>query len=344
MALLSYSHHGRGIAQTVRDLGHEIVGVADEEAKPREQLVQLFDCPGYETADTCLDASKPDAVIVCGKHVEIPDHILSCVDRRLPYLVDKPFADCADRLKPAADATIKHGVISALTLPNRATRLIHLVRSMTDAGTFGDLVLYSSRLCNGSPDRYDTGPSYWHNDPGISGGGCWATEAAHGIDTFLQFCGDSPVEVVGATLSNSLHKRTVEDNAIGMLRTESGITGVIESGYTFPPGGWAGDHFFRFVGTKASIFESYNEDHEHIISIHTEDGVRFEKDIDHGPRMRNVIASGLAAIEKGNTFSPDITQAVRILEVQDAVYAHARQTARTNGPHPMGKPAGKPLY
>ena len=86
----------------------------------------------------------------------------------------------------------------------------------------------------------------------------------------------------------------------------------------------------------------YNEDHEHIIGIHTEDCVRFEKDIDHGPRMEAIIEAGLAAIETGNTFDPDVTQAVRILEVQDAVYEHARRSKLTNGPHPMGKPADQP--
>lgn len=336
LALLSYSHHGRGIARTARGLGHEIVGVADNEPDPREQLIEAFDCQGYETSAACLDACQPDAVLVSGKHVEIPDHIRACVDRRMPYLVDKPFADCANRLLPVAEASVKHGVPSALTLPNRAARVVQTVERMLADGSLGDVVLFSSRLCNGSPGRYDPTPSHWHNDPRVSGGGCWATEAAHGIDTFLQFCGDSPFQVVGSVLSNALHEREVEDNAIGMLRTEAGVTGIIETGYTFPSGGWSGDHFFRFIGTKASVFEFYNEDHKHIISIHTSDGVTFAEDLDHGDRMRNIIAAGLDALEHGRTFDPDITQAVRILEVQDAVYEHARRSTLTNGPHPMG--------
>ena len=117
------------------------------------------------------------------------------------------------------------------------------------------------------------------------------------------------------------------------------MTGIIETGYTFPAGGWPGDHFFRFIGTMASVFETDNEDHKHIISIHTSDGVTFEEDIDQVDRMRNIIEAGLDALEHGRTFEPDITQAVRILEVQDAVYEHARGNTLTNGPHPMGRAA-----
>lgn len=344
LALLSYSHHGRGMGRTVRDLGHDIVGVFDLEEAPRQQLVEAFECPGFETAGACLDACQPDAAIVAGKHIEIHEHVTACVDRRIPYLLDKPFADCADRLRPVAEASEKAGVISALTLPNRTSRVVQIVsKAMTD-GSFGDLVLYSSRLNNGPPDRYDPTPSYWHNDPSISGGGCWATESAHGIDTFLQFVGDNPITVVGAIVSNTQHKREVEDSGVGMLRTASGITGIVESGYSWPSGGGGrgGDHFFRFIGTRAQIFQLYDHDSKAHVEVHTAEGITVHEELSHGERMGDIIAQGLASIARGKPFSPSITQAVRILEIQDAVYNHARRNPVTNGPHPMGAPARPP--
>ena len=77
-ALLSYSHHGRGMATTTRDLGHEIVAVMDAEQGPRQQLADEFQCPAYSSAGECLDASRPDAVLVAGKHTEMPDHVRAC--------------------------------------------------------------------------------------------------------------------------------------------------------------------------------------------------------------------------------------------------------------------------
>ena len=100
LVVLSYSHHGRSIGQTVRALGHDIIGVMDGEEAPRQQLAEIFQCPGFATAGECLDAAQPDAALVAGKHIEMSDHVQACVDRRIPYLLDKPFADCADRLRP----------------------------------------------------------------------------------------------------------------------------------------------------------------------------------------------------------------------------------------------------
>ena len=51
--------------------------------------------------------------------------------------------------------------------------------------------------------------------------------------------------MLGGVLSNLMHRREVEDTAVGIIRTESGITGIIESGFNYPSGTRAGDHFFR---------------------------------------------------------------------------------------------------
>ena len=85
LVILSYSHHGRGIGQTIRSLGHDIIGVMDGEEGPRQQLAEIFQCPGFATAGECLDATQPDAALVAGKHIEMPDHVQACVDRRIPY-------------------------------------------------------------------------------------------------------------------------------------------------------------------------------------------------------------------------------------------------------------------
>ncbi len=336
LAVLSYSHHGRSMARTAQALGHEIAGVMDAEHSPREQLANDFQSPAFDYAGNCLDATKPDAALIAGKHTEMPSHVQACVDRRIPYLLDKPFADSADRLRPAAKASEKHGVLSALVLPNRASKIVRVVKEMLEDGSLGELVLYNSRLNNGPPSRYDPTPSYWHNDPSISGGGCWAVESAHGIDTFLQFVGNQEITVVGGVMSNAMYSRGVEDSGIGVLRTANGITGIIESGYTYPSGKRGGDHFFRFIGTKASVFEQYGKNGEPLIEVHTIEGVQFSEDIPHGARIRGIMEKAFDAIRDGSTFEPSIVDAIRILEIQDAVYAHARQSVTTHGPHPMG--------
>ena len=84
------------------------------------------------------------------------------MDRCILYLVDKPFADCATRLRLVAEASEKHGVFSALSLPNRTSKIVA-------DGSLSQLVLYSSRLNDGSPMRHDATPPSCHNVPSVSG-------------------------------------------------------------------------------------------------------------------------------------------------------------------------------
>ncbi len=207
----------------------------------------------------------------------------------------------------------------------------------------GRLFIIGSRLNNGSPARYDRTPSAWHNDPAISGGGCWSTEASHGIDTFLQFVGDEPVTVVGAVMSNAMFGLNIEDTAVGVLRKGEGVTGIIESGYNFPSeGGRGGDHFFRFVGSKASVFGFYGENGKSLIEVNASSGAEYIEELSHGERLRTMIDRGLTAIREGRPSETSILDAVRVLEIQDAVYDHARTNPLTNGPRPMGAPAVRP--
>ena len=138
-------------------------------------------------------------------------------------------------------------------------------------------------------------------------------------------------------MSNATHGRTVEDIGLGMLRTEGGVTGVIESGYAYPSGVRNGDHFFRVIGTRAMIFQQYGKEGEPLIEVHTTEGVQFSEDLSHGERMKTVVDQALTALAAGRSFTPNIDQAVRILEIQDAVYDRARRNPLTNGPHPHGQ-------
>lgn len=338
LVVISYSHHGFTMGKFARNLGHEIVGVFDDEDEPRKQMVQEFNCPGYELIGTCLDQTQPDAVLVAGKHIEIPGYLQACVERRIPYLVDKPFADCASRLRPIAEESDKQGIHSFLTLPNRASRVNQIVEEMIADGTFGELVLYSCRLNNGSPNRYDPTPSYWLNDSKISGGGCWAVESAHGIDTFLQFAGQQSISVVGAVISNVVHQRNIEDLGVGMFRTTNGITGIVESGYT-TPADHHGDHFERFIGTKAQVFQLHDRERKEYIEVRTSSGVEFFEELSHEERFQNVIENGLQSIQKRRKNGLSIMDAVNILEIQDAVYDFARKSKLTNGPYELNSPA-----
>ena len=95
------------------------------------------------------------------------------------------------------------------------------------------------------------------------------------------------------------------------------------------------------IGSKTSVFAFYGKEGEPPIEVNTS-GIECEEDLEHGERMRKVIDEGLSALEEERVPETNILDAVRILEIQDAVYDHARTNPLTNGPHPMGMAAARP--
>jgi predicted dehydrogenase len=340
--IISYSHHGANLGRAAQSLGHVIVGAFDPSEEARERLGREFHCPVYSDLDVCLTAVNPDVALVAGRHVEMPGYVGCCVQHRIPYLIDKPFADCAARLRPAVEASVRQRVFSALILPNRKKRFTAVVNRMLADGTLGTLTLFASRLNNGPPTRYDGTPSAWHNDPAVSGGGCWVVEAAHGLDLLREFVGPSRLHVVGAVLSNTLHRRPIEDSALGLFRSETGVTGVIETGYTYPPGLHHGDHQLRAVGSKATVLWRNEASGPGWVEIHTMAGIDRLEEVANATLFRDMVADALDALVMGVRPAATIQTALQILEIQDAVLDFARRGVFTNGPYPMASPASYP--
>ena len=88
------------------------------------------------------------------------------------------------------------------------------------------------------------------------------------------------------------------------------------------------------------MFERYGDHGEPLIEVHTSDGVAITPDIGHGERMRQVVAAGTGGdIRRRRIGVPDVMQAVRVLEVQDAVYElRAQPPPRLPVPFPLGSP------
>ena len=87
------------------------------------------------------------------------------------------------------------------------------------------------------------------------------------------------------------------------------------------------------------VFQQYGKEGEPLIEVHTTEGVQFSEDLSHGERMTTIVDQALTALADGRSFIPNIDQAVRILEIQDAVYDHARRSTLTKRPVPYGHPA-----
>ena len=77
------------------------------------------------------------------------------------------------------------------------------------------------------------------------------------------------------------------------------------------------------IGSKTSVFAFYGKEGEPPIEVNTS-GIECEEDLEHDERMCKVIDEGLSALQEDRVPKTSILDAVRIFEIQDAVYDPAR--------------------
>jgi predicted dehydrogenase len=207
---------------------HDVVGVSDPDPSRTEHLARLWDAPVYQSWEEALAAhGDAELAYVFVSHDMMREVCLALVARGIPIVVDKPagvsLQDVVD-VRAAADAA---GVpIAVLFIQRGGPTDRWLARA-------GRSVYESVQFIAGPPDRYLVNGSPWMVEVERAGGGCMVNLAPHFVDLFLRSAGAEEVAVT-ASLSSTLHRRSVEDYASMTLTTADGRIASIEVGYAFP--------------------------------------------------------------------------------------------------------------
>jgi predicted dehydrogenase len=122
---------------------------------------------------------------------------------------------------------------------------------------------------------------HWMSDPAISGGGSFIDTGCHSLDLFLHLIGRG--RVMSAIAAHAWPGRG-ESSATVLMRSDDGVAGVIQSGWTEPA-----RFTVRVVGTAGALVYDYdratvlrftpNEGEEQIIEAETHE-VRFQRQLE----------------------------------------------------------------
>ncbi len=148
-------------------------------------------------------------------------------------LIEKPVGVSGMALKPVADLAAEHGAFVSVALAHRFSPLLQEVAALREADRLGAISHSHFRLINGPPQRYvDDGVS-WALDPEVSGGGALRNLGIHGVNAFINLCGEQDIRVEQASFGRRLHGTAAEDYALVVLRAADGSIGIVEAGYTY---------------------------------------------------------------------------------------------------------------
>jgi predicted dehydrogenase len=210
-------------------------------------FAERWDIPNH-TTDMAAAINHPDTDIVV---VGLPNHlheeaIALCADAGKAVLCTKPLARNAEEaariLETVESAGIFAGYLEDLCYTPKTLKAISSVQQ----GAIGDVTWVRSRETHPGPH------SAWFWDSERAGGGAIVDLGCHCVEIIRNFVGkgNRPVEAVCWT-DTLVHPIEAEDNAIAMVRFESGAIGQFEVSWTFRGGMDLRD---EIAGTEGTIW------------------------------------------------------------------------------------------
>jgi predicted dehydrogenase len=185
------------------------------------------------TTDMAAAIRHPDTDVVV---VALPNHlheeaIAAVAAAGKAVLCTKPLGRNADEARRSLDAVERAGVFGGyledLCYTPKSLKAVKAVR----AGAIGDVTWVRSREAHPGPH------SAWFWDGRLTGGGAIIDLGCHCIEIIRNFVGkgNRPVDVLCHT-DTLVHPIADEDNAIVLIRFESGAVGQFEVSWTFRGG------------------------------------------------------------------------------------------------------------
>ena len=275
---------GGGIARVhiaaAKALGAAVVAVVDPNGAARTAAAEAADARGFESFDELLaapESRKLNGVVVCTPPSARIPIIRAALQRDIAVLAEKPIAHTLADAKTLVDLVERHpNVTTALGYCHRFTPAVAEMKKRIAAGEIGDVTRFENTFAAPLLRLRD----HWMSDPAVSGGGAFIDTGCHSLDLFLHLIGSG--KVVSAVFDRAWAGRG-ESSATALLRSESGVAGVIQSGWMEPA-----RFLVTVVGTKGSFTYDYdrptelrfrsNEGRENTIAVETHE-LRFQRQL-----------------------------------------------------------------
>ena len=297
-----------------------LVAVQDSDgALARKRAAEVGNPQVFTDYVRMLEETKPDFVMALGRHRQMARIAHDLLDRRVPFLMEKPMGISADEVQSVAEKAARTGVYAAVPLSQRYQPFAIRARELLAAGRFGPLSHIYVRVNRPGPARYPAWDSGWMLDPAEAGGGCLRNLGPHGLDIFLHLTGED-ARVTGAQISYRAHGQRVEDYASVLLRSSSGVLGTVEVGNGFPRVGTDGE--WKIAGRDAILTVKDN-----VMKLATAEGDEVTPGTEIEAPYYTTIRDALDCWQRGAPPPVGVADCARAVRLIDQAYALAGRPA-----------------
>lgn len=224
--------------------GH--TGEVTEPARHHPQIQILETVPSGADYRSRLDTLKPDVVAVCTDDGGRAAAILACIDRRIPFIAEKPFAMRLEDLARIREGVERHSLKMTIMLPLRFKPHFQALRQIVASGEIGEIAQIEGQK------SYKRGEGDGWKNHAKSFGGIIPWVGIHMLDLMRWTSGREFVEA--ASFQGHLAHPEIgvrENTAAVLMRLDNGGVATLRMDYLRPETAPTHeDDRLRLAGTK----------------------------------------------------------------------------------------------
>jgi predicted dehydrogenase len=195
----------------------EVVAACDKHKALLDGFCNDFGIKGYTDLDELLARGKIDVAAIFLPHCDSPDAAITCADRGIHLLVEKPIARTADEARAVEEAVRRNKVKITTGYCWRYHPVVKAMKDCIEQGLIGSIVTVEARLAAGKVDRYIKGNAGWMLEKAKSGGGPMYNLGVHWVDLLCYVLKDN-IEEVCAVNTKTSDKYDIEDSSVALLK------------------------------------------------------------------------------------------------------------------------------
>ncbi|MFD2679684.1 Gfo/Idh/MocA family protein [Bacillus seohaeanensis] len=214
--------------------GVEITAVCDIVGERANEMAEKYNSRSYTSYEELLANESVDAVSVCLPNALHAPVSIAALNAGCHVLCEKPMATSREEAKEMIEAAEKNNKKLMIAHNQRFVSSHVKARKLIESGEVGKIYSFRTAFGHGGPEGWSVdGKESWFFKKDEAFIGAMGDLGVHKADLLRYLLGEEFVEVAGFVETSAKEGTDVDDNAVCVLKTESGTIGTLAASWSY---------------------------------------------------------------------------------------------------------------
>lgn len=254
----------------------EIVAVCDIIEERAEEAAKEYDAKAYTDYKEVLADDSIDVISVC-----LPNYLhapvsIAALNAGKHVLCEKPMATSREEAEQMIEAASENDKKLMIAHNQRFVSSHEKARDIIASGKVGRIYSFRTAFGHGGPEGWSVdGRDSWFFNKEKAFIGAMGDLGVHKTDLIRYLLGEEVSEVAGFVETSAKSDTDIDDNAVCILKTESGIIGTLAASWSYNT---AQDNSTVIYAEKATLHLEEDPKHSLIVQYTNGEVVKYELD------------------------------------------------------------------